>query len=86
VRFLADENLPHDVLTALREQGHDGIWVAEAAPGMRDRDVLAMAVREERVFLTMDKDFGELAFAQGLPAACGVILFRIPTGPPGEMV
>jgi len=26
-----------------------------------------------------DKDFGELAFRYGLPASCGVILFRIST-------
>jgi len=27
---------------------------------------------------TFDKDFGELAFHQKLPASCGIILFRIP--------
>ncbi len=29
--------------------------------------------------ITFDKDFGELAFRYGLPATCGVVLFRIST-------
>lgn len=34
-------------------------------------------MREQRILLTFDKDFGELAFASRLPASCGIILFRI---------
>ena len=48
------------------------------APGSADRDVLARAVREKRVLLTFDKDFGELAASAGLPDGCGIVLFRIP--------
>jgi predicted nuclease of predicted toxin-antitoxin system len=35
-------------------------------------------MEEKRVLITFDKDFGELAFKQGIPASCGIILFRIP--------
>jgi predicted nuclease of predicted toxin-antitoxin system len=45
---------------------------------MTDSDVLAWAVREGRILLTFDKDFGELARNAALPASCGVILFRVP--------
>lgn len=38
---------------------------------------MTLAVAEQRVLFTFDKDFGELAFRVGLPAACGVVLFRI---------
>ena len=34
-------------------------------------------IRTERILLTFDKDFGELAFRSHLPATCGIILFRI---------
>jgi hypothetical protein len=34
-------------------------------------------VREERILLTFDQDFGELAWRTGLPAACGIVLFRL---------
>jgi hypothetical protein len=35
-------------------------------------------MREQRVLLTFDQDFGELAWRAGLPATCGVVLFRMP--------
>lgn len=78
MRFLANENMPGDAIDALRAIGNDVAWVRTEAPGMDDPDVLAWAVREARILLTFDKDFGELAFASGLPAACGVVLFRLP--------
>jgi len=78
MRFLANENFPGDAVAALRAAGHDVAWVRTDDPGGSDRDILAWAVREDRVLLTFDKDFGELAWGAGLPAACGVILFRLP--------
>lgn len=61
MRFLADENFPGGAVTALQARGHDIVWVRTAAPGSIDEDVLAWATREDRVLLTFDKDFGELA-------------------------
>jgi hypothetical protein len=34
-------------------------------------------VAEDRVLVTFDKDFGQLAFHAGLPATCGVIPLRL---------
>jgi hypothetical protein len=45
--------------------------------GSTDPAVLARAQAELRIVLTQDKDFGELAYRVGLPAACGVVLFRL---------
>lgn len=78
MRFLADENFPGDAVLALRAAGHDITWIRTDAPGMADRDVLNRAVQDRRVLLTFDKDFGELAWLLGLPADCGVVLFRFP--------
>lgn len=39
--------------------------------------MLSRAQAENRILLTFDKDFGELAFRTKLPAASGIILFRI---------
>ncbi len=77
MRFLADENFSYDAVQALRDDGHDVAWVRTDAPGISDRQVLARAMANHRILLTFDKDFGELAFQAGLPAACGIILFRI---------
>ena len=78
MRFLANENFPGHAVTALQSAGHDVVWIRIAAPGSSDIDVLARAVRENRVLLTFDQDFGELAWHAGLPASCGIMLFRIP--------
>lgn len=45
---------------------------------MTDADVLAWAIRDRRILLTFDKDFGELARNVTLPAESGIILFRLP--------
>jgi len=42
-----------------------------------DDAILVLAQAEDRIVVTHDKDFGELAFPSRLPASCGVILFRL---------
>jgi len=39
--------------------------------------VLAQAQAENRILITFDKDFGELAFRSRMPASNGIVLFRI---------
>lgn len=51
--------------------------------GAADHEVLARAQIEDRLLLTFDKDFGELAYRSRLPASCGVVLFRL-SGPDPE--
>ena len=84
MRFLANENFPGAAVKALESAGHDVVWVRAAAPGTSDRDVLAWTVRDERILLTFDKDFGELARTSALPATCGIVLFRMPMPRPGD--
>jgi predicted nuclease of predicted toxin-antitoxin system len=79
MRFLANENFPFDAVEALRQQGHDVTWIRIESPGISDLEVLSRAQAEDRILLTFDKDFGELAFRANLPAAKGIILFRIAT-------
>jgi hypothetical protein len=85
MRFLANENFPGRAITALAAAGHDVVWVRVIAPGMSDPDVLAWAARDERILLTFDKDFGELARAAALPSTCGVVLFRMPMPKPSDV-
>ncbi|MBI3824981.1 MAG: DUF5615 family PIN-like protein [Candidatus Rokubacteria bacterium] len=85
MRLLADENIPGDVVAALRLAGHDVAWIRIDQPGSADRDVLARAQEESRILLTFDKDFGELAWRERLPAVCGVVLFRLPMPAPTDV-
>jgi predicted nuclease of predicted toxin-antitoxin system len=84
MRILANENFPGPVVHALRQRGEDVAWVKEDQPGAADDDVLARAQAERRLLVTLDKDFGELACRFGLPADCGVILFRLNGASPEE--
>jgi predicted nuclease of predicted toxin-antitoxin system len=77
--FLANENFPGEAINALREAGHNVVWIRTEAPGIGDKEVLARARQENRILITFDKDFGELAFRAKLPAASGIVLFRIAT-------
>jgi predicted nuclease of predicted toxin-antitoxin system len=75
-KFLANENVPSEVVELARQAGHDMKWIAETSPGLDDNAVLAASLAEKRVLLTFDKDFGEMAFRQGKNASCGIILLR----------
>ena len=77
MRLLADENVPGPVVQALRQLGHDVLWIKESRPGAEDPAALALAQTDQRVLVTADTDFGELAFKSGLPASSGVVLIRI---------
>lgn len=85
MHFLANENFPGDAVAALRAGGHDVTWVRTDAPGSPDSEVLARAVRENRILLTFDKDFGELAWHARMPATAGIILFRLPMPSPANV-
>jgi len=75
-KYLADENVPAETVEAIRQAGHDVKWIKELSPGADDSSVLVMSSAEDRVLVTFDKDFGEMAFRQGKRATCGVILMR----------
>jgi predicted nuclease of predicted toxin-antitoxin system len=89
MRFLADESCDFRVVRALRAAGHDVMAVVEIAPGAEDDTVIGLAAREERIFITEDRDFGQLVYAAAKPAL-GVILVRLPStaraGLPGMLV
>jgi hypothetical protein len=43
MRILANENFPEETIEALREIGHDVIWMHTFSPGKGDRYVLELA-------------------------------------------
>ena len=77
LRFLADESCDFAAVRALRAAGFDVLSVAEALAGADDEGVIALALREGRILLTEDKDFGQLVFAAGRKSV-GVVLIRFP--------
>jgi predicted nuclease of predicted toxin-antitoxin system len=77
MRFLLDESADFTLANRLKKLGHDVTAVAHDYPqALEDFEVLAIAVREQRILITNDLDFGELIFRQRLPHT-GVILLRL---------
>jgi len=78
MRFLADESCDFAIVRALRAAGHDVLAVQEISPRSEDPEVIELAIRENRVLLTEDKDFGQLVFAHG-GRNTGIVLIRFPS-------
>ena len=77
MRFLVDESCDFAAVRALRSDGHDVVAVSEFQQRSADQEVMQLALSENRILLTEDKDFGWLAFAAQVDSA-GVILIRFP--------
>jgi predicted nuclease of predicted toxin-antitoxin system len=75
MRFLADECCDAALVSSLRADGHDVLYVVETLSGADDDAILAQAFAEHRVLLTEDKDFGELVYRLGRPTR-GIVLLR----------
>ncbi len=51
----------------LRAAGHDVVWAGDWPVDPGDDEILAVALSEGRILVTLDKDFGELAVVRGQP-------------------
>ncbi|MBU1662931.1 MAG: DUF5615 family PIN-like protein [Chloroflexi bacterium] len=83
--FLADENCDFSVIRALRLVGYSVKAIAEISPSLPDEMVLELAVAENRLLITEDKDFGEWVFAHQ-HAMTGVLLIRYQASMRSSMV
>ena len=72
MKFLLDANVAGSVSIYLKESGHDIAEVINKDPRMLDKDILAWALKENRILVTTDKDFEELIWQQG-QNHCGVL-------------
>src|SRR5260370_36010113 len=77
MRFLADECCDFAAVRSLRAQGHDVLAVSEFQHSSVDQEVMELALKENRILLSEDKDFGRLEFAGRLDSP-GVILICFP--------
>jgi predicted nuclease of predicted toxin-antitoxin system len=65
---MLDMGLPRRSAAALREVGHDAVHLGERGlSGVADEDVLAFALDEDRVGVTLDADFSALLALSGAP-------------------
>ncbi|MDA8692422.1 DUF5615 family PIN-like protein [Saprospiraceae bacterium] len=76
VKFLANENFPYTSFKILKDKNWDIVHISDFAKGISDKEVMAIALSQNRIIITFDSDYGELVFSQGYKPL-GVIYLRI---------
>lgn len=78
MRLLADVNVDKAIVSALRTDGHEVVWLAEDRSQRRlpDDVLLRYAFRDGQVVITNDKDFTRYVLIDLMPAH-GVVLSRM---------
>ena len=69
MKFLIDRCAGRLLADWLRTQGHDVVESRELGPDPGDRALLDWAVKEARILITIDTDFGELIYLENLSHA-----------------
>lgn len=75
--IVVDECVEEEIIERLRDNTIPVLSIRESYSGIKDVDVLAIAVNSSAFLLTEDKDFGELVFRLHLPHN-GILLVRFP--------
>jgi predicted nuclease of predicted toxin-antitoxin system len=73
LKFLIDVGVGGGIEIYLREEGYDTKAVREIEPQMEDEEIIRLAVSENRMVVTMDKDFGELAYRSSMKHSGGSV-------------
>jgi predicted nuclease of predicted toxin-antitoxin system len=76
LKFLFDVGVGRIVEEWFSQAGFDVKAVRSLDPKLADVDILKLAALENRLVVTMDKDFGELVYRSGMTHA-GVLLLRM---------
>ncbi|MBI2507688.1 DUF5615 family PIN-like protein [Candidatus Woesearchaeota archaeon] len=76
LKFLVDESTGRKLVSSLREKGYDTEYISEDLLGADDEIVLEEALKDDRILITNDKDFGEIVFRRKKHSK-GVILLRL---------
>ncbi|MBK8389569.1 MAG: DUF5615 family PIN-like protein [Saprospiraceae bacterium] len=84
MKLLSDENFPLKSVFYLRSIGFDVLCIALESPGIKDFEVMEIAINNKRTILTFDSDFGELIFNFNFRPEGGVVFFRMDNFGPEE--
>jgi len=76
LNFLVDVGVGRGVEQYLTKEGYDTKAVRDIDPCMADEEIIRLAHSENRMVVTMDKDFGELVYHSSIDH-CGVLLLRL---------
>ncbi|MCD4665606.1 MAG: DUF5615 family PIN-like protein [Bacteroidales bacterium] len=74
--LVADESVDFGIIYDLRQKGITVVSISEEFSGIKDSEVLKIAVDRKCLLITEDKDFGELTFRFKLEHK-GILLIRL---------
>ncbi len=77
LKLLANENFPLSSVHILKKKGYDITAIGTDHSGVKDVEVMQIAMKEDRLILTFDRDYGELIFGKQLRPEMGVIYLRL---------
>jgi predicted nuclease of predicted toxin-antitoxin system len=73
---VADESVDFGIILLLRQKGITVLSISEESFGIKDEEVLNIAVNRQCLLITEDKDFGELTYRLKLDHN-GILLIRL---------
>ena len=76
MKFLVDMGVGKKVENWLKGNGFDVLSVRDIDSRAKDSQILRWAIDQQRMIITMDKDFGELVYNSGKHHA-GVLILRL---------
>ena len=76
MEFLANENFPFPSIKILRACNIAVHSISEEYPGISDTHVIQLAIDNDFIILTFDRDYGELIFKYASSAPPTVVYFR----------
>ena len=77
MKLLANENFPFDSVNYLKRQGFDILSIGAENKSITDKEIMNIAIEEQRIILTFDRDYGELIFKYDYKPDKGVIYLRL---------
>ena len=76
MKIVADESVDYEIVSMLRKNDFEVLSIDEKLKGADDEQVLSLALHENSILVTEDKDFGELVYRLN-KAHLGIVLIRL---------
>jgi predicted nuclease of predicted toxin-antitoxin system len=76
LKILADECVHDDLIEGLKGEGFDVLNVREMEQGANDEKVFELAMKQKRILLTFDREFGNI-FLFDIKNSFGVVIILI---------
>jgi predicted nuclease of predicted toxin-antitoxin system len=74
--IVADESVDFGIIKLIRSLGIEVLSIVEISPGIKDEEVIIIALKNQCLLITEDKDFGELTYRLKLEHK-GILLIRL---------